>query len=59
VTGWIDLAGLLSPAERTGADVINGIAYDSRTNRFFVTGKFWPKLFEIELTPRRFSTIFD
>jgi len=30
-------------------DVLNGIAYDAKNDRLFVTGKFWPKLFEIEL----------
>lgn len=50
VTGWIDLAGLLTPAEAAeGADVLNGIAYDSLGDRLFVTGKLWPKLFEIRL----------
>ncbi len=50
VTGWIDLSGLLSGAELAdGADVLNGIAYDSRGDRLFVTGKLWPKLFEIRL----------
>jgi glutaminyl-peptide cyclotransferase len=49
VTGWIDLAGLLSPLERGGADVLNGIAYDEGRNRLFVTGKWWPRLFEIRL----------
>jgi glutamine cyclotransferase len=54
VSGWIDLTGLLSPAERqAGAEVLNGIAYDHRADRFFVTGKRWPKLYEIELLPRR------
>lgn len=52
VVGWIDLTGLLDPAQR-GTDnpdaVLNGIAYDSRQHRLFVTGKLWPKLFEIEL----------
>jgi len=52
VVGWIDLTGLLPPAER-GTDsvdaVLNGIAYDSKRHRLFVTGKLWPKLFEIEL----------
>lgn len=52
VTGWIDLAKLLPPAMR-GTDsvdaVLNGIAYDSKRRRLFVTGKLWPKLFEIEL----------
>jgi len=49
VSGWIDLKGLLKPAEKTSADVLNGIAYDPATNRIFVTGKLWPKLFEIKL----------
>jgi glutamine cyclotransferase len=51
VEAWIDLAGLLPPAERTPrVDVLNGIAYDEKTDRLFVTGKRWPKLFHIELT---------
>jgi glutamine cyclotransferase len=33
--------------------VLNGIAYDAARNRLFVTGKLWPKLFEIEVVPRR------
>lgn len=50
VTAWIDLSGLLSAAERTpSAEVLNGIAYDAAGRRLFVTGKFWPTLFEIEL----------
>lgn len=49
VGGWIDLKGLLKPEEKASADVLNGIAYDSATNRIFVTGKLWPKLFEIRL----------
>jgi glutamine cyclotransferase len=50
VVGWVDLEGLLSAAERTEpVDVLNGIAYDAETDRLFVTGKLWPKLFEIEL----------
>lgn len=50
VVGWIDLTGLLSPADRTQpVDVLNGIAYDATNDRLFVTGKWWPKLFEIEL----------
>ena len=56
VVGWIDLAGLLNPNERIagpeGTDVLNGIAYDARGNRLFVTGKRWPKLFEIRLVRR-------
>jgi glutamine cyclotransferase len=52
VLGWIDLTGLLSPADRTGGeDVLNGIAWDDANDRLFVTGKLWPKLFEIRLTP--------
>ena len=54
VTGWIDLTGLLSPQEqRGGADVLNGIAYDAAGKRLFVTGKLWPKLFEIGLVSRK------
>lgn len=51
VTGWIELAGLLPESERvsSGADVLEGIAYDSIGDRLFVTGKLWPKLFEIQL----------
>jgi glutamine cyclotransferase len=53
VVGWINLAGLLSEAERShGADVLNGIAYDAAGDRLFVTGKLWPKLFEIQLVKR-------
>ena len=52
VTGWIDLGGLLTERERASADVLNGIAYDAAGDRLFVTGKWWPKLFEIKLTPR-------
>ena len=51
VVGWIDLTGLLAPEERTGAeDVLNGIAYDEKTGRLFVTGKLWANLYEITLT---------
>ncbi|HEX3701794.1 MAG TPA: glutaminyl-peptide cyclotransferase [Vicinamibacterales bacterium] len=49
VTGWIDLRGLLSNAESRNADVLNGIAYDAKDDRLFVTGKLWPKLFEVRL----------
>lgn len=51
VLGWIDLSGLLSAAERERADVLNGIAYDRQRRRLFVTGKWWPKLFQIEIAP--------
>lgn len=50
VIGWVDLGGLLSAEDRSQpVDVLNGIAYDAQTDRLFVTGKLWPKLFEIEL----------
>lgn len=49
VVGWIELNGLLTPQDSSRADVLNGIAYDTATNRLFVTGKLWPKLFEIRL----------
>ena len=53
VTGWIDLTGLLSEKDRKRqVDVLNGIAYDPGTDRLFVTGKLWPKLFEIEVVPQ-------
>ena len=52
VTGWIDLSGLLTPAERAGTDVLNGIAYDAAGDRLFVTGKLWPRVFEIRLVRR-------
>ena len=51
VSGYIDLRGLLTPAERDAADVLNGIAYDAAADRLFVTGKLWPKLFEIKIRP--------
>jgi glutaminyl-peptide cyclotransferase len=50
VTARVDLSDLLSPAERVPpVDVLNGIAYDAGGDRLFVTGKRWPKLFEIRL----------
>lgn len=52
VVGWIDLGGLLSSADhQQPVDVLNGIAYDAEHDRLFVTGKLWPKLFEIKLIP--------
>jgi glutaminyl-peptide cyclotransferase len=52
VTGYIDLRGLLSPADRARTDVLNGIAYDAEHDRLFVTGKWWPKLFEIKVVKK-------
>jgi len=56
VVGWIDLSGLLGAddyiAGENGPDVLNGIAYDAKGDRLFVTGKRWPKLFEIRLVKK-------
>jgi glutaminyl-peptide cyclotransferase len=52
VTGWIDLSGLLTRDEEGQVDVLNGIAYDEMGDRLFVTGKLWPKLFEIKIVPK-------
>lgn len=52
VSAYIDLRGLLTPAERAGTDVLNGIAYDAVHDRLFITGKWWPKLFEITLVKK-------
>ena len=49
VVGWIDLTGLLPAADRAGVDVLNGIAYDAAHDRLFVTGKLWPRVFEIKV----------
>ncbi len=52
VLTWIDLSGLLPADLKQGIGaVLNGIAYDSQDDRLFVTGKLWPKLFEIKLVP--------
>ena len=53
VEGVVDLAGLLPETEMTATtDVLNGIAYDAEGDRIFVTGKNWPKLYEIEITEK-------
>ena len=54
VIGWIDLTGLRDKAGGVvdPDGVLNGIAYDSARGRLFVTGKLWPKLFEIRLVKR-------
>lgn len=54
VLGWIDCTGLLSPGDQTGGEgaVLNGIAYDVLGDRLFVTGKLWPKVFQIKLVPK-------
>jgi glutamine cyclotransferase len=56
VTGWIDTGALLSHPELAadeirGVDVLNGIAYRPDSGRFLLTGKFWPRIFEVELVP--------
>jgi len=52
VTGYINLAGLLTASEKASVDVLNGIAYDEKNDRLFVTGKLWPRLFEIKITQK-------
>jgi glutamine cyclotransferase len=54
VMGRIDFSGLLKLEDYApGTDVLNGIAYDAATDRLFVTGKRWPKLFEVKLKPAK------
>jgi glutamine cyclotransferase len=54
VLGWIDLSGLVQSLNLQNPDaVLNGIAYDSQHDRLFVTGKLWPKLFEIKVAKER------
>lgn len=51
VIAWIDLAGLLPPNQKIDSEsVLNGIAYDQKNDRLFVTGKQWPAIFEITIT---------
>jgi glutaminyl-peptide cyclotransferase len=54
VVGWIDLTGLfdVNTLPVPSNDVLNGIAWDAQHKRLFVTGKHWPKLFEIKLLQR-------
>ncbi|MCC6992055.1 MAG: glutaminyl-peptide cyclotransferase [Acidobacteria bacterium] len=47
VTATIDAANLLSPSERYGTDVLNGIAHDPSSDTFLLTGKLWPKMFRV------------
>ena len=54
VLGWIDCRGIIAPEELHDPEaVLNGIAYDAMGDRLFVTGKLWPKLFEIRLIPKK------
>jgi glutaminyl-peptide cyclotransferase len=53
IVGLIDLTDLAnSTGVATGDSVLNGIAYDANADRLFVTGKLWPTLFQIRLSPR-------
>jgi len=49
VSGWLDLGGLHRPSSDSANAVLNGIAYDRQSDRLFVTGKLWPKLYEIQV----------
>jgi glutamine cyclotransferase len=50
VIAWIDLRGLLPVKQRIDDEaVLNGIAYDAKYGRIFVTGKRWPTVFQIEV----------
>ncbi|MFY9823252.1 MAG: glutaminyl-peptide cyclotransferase [Thermoanaerobaculia bacterium] len=51
VTAVIDASGLLTPEERQKVDVLNGIAWDPQRKIFLITGKLWPKLFEVTFVP--------
>jgi glutaminyl-peptide cyclotransferase len=54
VTSWIDLTGLIPAGELPDEEaVLNGIAYDQANNKLFVTGKLWPRLFEIRINQNR------
>ncbi len=53
VLASIDFVGILSPADHSrDTDVMNGIAYDAKDDRLFITGKCWPKLFEVKVKPK-------
>ena len=53
VNSYLDLNGILSVMESGGTDVLNGIAYDAKAARIFVTGKLWPKIFEIQVGSKK------
>jgi glutaminyl-peptide cyclotransferase len=53
VIAWIDLTGLVPSSQRLDSEsVLNGIAYDAKNDRLFVTGKQWPAIYEIKIVPR-------
>ena len=47
VSGHIDASGLLPPSQAPAADVLNGIAYNPQSDTFYLTGKYWPHMFEV------------
>jgi glutamine cyclotransferase len=50
VTGKLDMTGILPEEDRhMRTDVLNGIAWDENTARLYITGKYWPKLYEVKL----------
>jgi glutaminyl-peptide cyclotransferase len=51
VTAVVDASGLLTPEERGKTDVLNGIAWSPETKTFLITGKLWPKMFEVQFVP--------
>jgi glutamine cyclotransferase len=55
ILGWIDFSKLYPEAGKgqNGENVMNGIAYDAEKKRLFVTGKLWPKIYEVKITPRK------
>ncbi|SDN38279.1 glutaminyl-peptide cyclotransferase [Allokutzneria albata] len=53
VTATVDASGLLSPQDRAGSDVLNGIAAIPGTDEFLITGKLWPKIFRVRFVPVR------
>lgn len=60
VVAQIDLSSILPTNQRTGReDVLNGIAYDAERDMLIVTGKYWPKMFEIKLEQTYFATKAD
>jgi glutamine cyclotransferase len=52
VLGDIDASGLLTPAQSAGTDVLNGIADLPGTDRFLITGKYWPTMFEVRFVAK-------
>jgi glutaminyl-peptide cyclotransferase len=51
VTASVDASGLLSPEQRAGTDVLNGIAAIPGTDEFLITGKYWPSIFRVRFVP--------